>query len=364
MRSIAVNAERGGYRVVVGHGLIAGLSRMMTEDGIGHPRVAVSNTTVAPLWGDALDAGFGGVVRVDLPDGESHKSWPQVERLCRFWLENGVHRSDVVLALGGGVVTDLTGFAAAVYLRGLEWIAVPTTVLAMVDAAVGGKTGINLEQGKNLVGSFWAPRLVVADVATLETLPERELRAGLAEVVKAAWIADHDLLAAVERIRQPADRASAVDWEELVWRAVRVKARVVEDDEREAGARQALNLGHTLGHALESVTSYRRFLHGEAVAWGLLAAARLAVRRGLLSDSAHQRLIAAVAAVGQLPTIRDLSPENVLEHLARDKKRDRDGVAWVLPTDDGVNLGCRVRNDEVKTVFCELADRQPAAGVQ
>ena len=198
---------------------------------------------------------------------------------------------------------------------------------------------------------------MVADPETLRTLPERELRAGLAEVVKAAWIADHGLLDVVGRVAGGLAPASDPGWEELIARSAQVKAALVEADEREEGVRACLNLGHTVGHALEAATGYRTLLHGEAVAWGLAAAADLARRRGLLSSAGHRRLAAVTARLGPLPPIRELAPERVLAHLARDKKRDDLGVAWVLPTDTGVVLDQRVGADEVREVIEELMRR-------
>jgi 3-dehydroquinate synthase len=348
---IAVPLASGPSDVLVGSGLLAAAPELLAAEGLARPRAVVSNTTVGPLYGRRLAAGLGLAGGLELPDGEAHKRWTEVERVVDHWLTLGLTRRDLAVAVGGGVVSDLVGFAAAVYQRGIPWVAVPTTLLAMVDAAVGGKTGVNLAAGKNLVGAFWPPRLVVADVTTLATLPERELRAGLAEVVKTAWIGDHALLD-----RLPADpaRADASDWVEVVARAVAVKARIVVADERESGERQALNLGHTLGHALEAATGYQRFRHGEAVAWGLLAVAELAARRGLIGQAARRRLSRAVAALGPLPAIDDLDPDALIAFIARDKKADLAGVAWVLPTDHGVALDQRLDGDELRRVVVEL----------
>ena len=335
-------------------GAVSRLGEILDREGITHPRSVVSNTTVGPFWGDpaarSLDAPL-----IELADGETHKRWSTVETLLENWLDGGLHRGDSVAAVGGGVLTDTVGFAAAVFLRGVDWIAVPTTLLAMVDASVGGKTGINLDRGKNLAGAFWPPRLVVIDVETLSTLPEREIRAGMAEVVKTAWIGDHELLQLIQP-ESPAGHSShgAMKWEEIVMRCLAVKARVVMEDEREAGARKALNLGHTLGHALEAATVYRRFLHGEAVAWGLLAAARLAQRRGLLGAEGANELRSAVTYLGALPPIAGIGPEAVRAYLERDKKRDAEGIGWVLPTDDGVVIDQRVPTEEALEVFEEL----------
>jgi 3-dehydroquinate synthase len=360
MPTLTIHSTHGAYDVVVEGGSLAAVGELCRARDLRLPTAVVSNTTVGSLYGAHAAAGIERTPRrLDLPDGEIHKRWPAVERICTAWLEGGLHRQSAVLALGGGVVTDTTGFAAAVYLRGIDWIAAPTTLLAMVDAAVGGKTGVNLEQGKNLVGCFWPPRLVVADPEVLSSLPPRELRAGLAEVVKAAWIGDRGILDLVDRpVTSIADLA-ATAWQEIIVRSIAVKQEIVAADEREGGRRKALNLGHTLGHALETATGYSRFLHGEAVAWGLVGEGRLANRRGLLSTDGLSRLEGAVARLGSLPAVSDLDPETILAPLGRDKKRDHDGVGWVLPTDDGVELDVRVTPDELRTVLGTLG--QPSS---
>ncbi|MFV2073647.1 MAG: 3-dehydroquinate synthase, partial [Thermoanaerobaculales bacterium] len=337
-------------------GAASRFGEILDREGVARPRSLVSDSTVGPLWGQSAAQSLGAPL-IELADGEEHKRWQAVETLLGHWLDRGLHRGDSVLAIGGGVLTDTVGFAAAVFMRGIRWSAVPTTLLAMVDASVGGKTGVNLEQGKNLAGAFWPPRLVVVDVATLTTLPARELRAGMAEVVKTGWIGDRELLALL-RSNPLTDHTSLSpeQWEDLVMRALAVKARVVAEDELEAGERKALNLGHTLGHALEAATKYRRFLHGEAVAWGLLAAARLSRRRGLLGADGDGELRAAVAALGTLPPIDDIGPEALRAHLERDKKRNAEGVGWVLPTDDGVVIDQRVTTEEALEVFEELQE--------
>jgi 3-dehydroquinate synthase len=351
---IRASSSRGGYSVIVGTDLLGRLGEVVDNELGVRPRAVVSNVTVAPLYGQRAAQALGTPPCLELEDGEVHKRWPTVETLCGSWLEQGLHRADSVLAIGGGVVTDTVGFAAAVYMRGISWVAVPTTLLAMVDAAIGGKTGVNLEGGKNLVGALWHPQLVVADVSTLSTLPERELAAGLAEVIKTAWIGDRSILRLLDRpVAAYCDCAPAT-WHELIVRSIQVKVRVVETDERESGPRKALNLGHTLGHALEAATEYRRLLHGEAVAWGLMAVESLARRRGLLTADSGALLQAALARLGPLPSIADLSWWRVLEAIVRDKKRDDLGVAWVLPTDEGVALDQRVSAAELQQVFAEL----------
>jgi len=350
MQRLTVESERGDYSVVAEPGVVSRLGEVLDDEGLRRPRSVVSNTTVGPLWGQPAAQSLGAPL-IELADGEEHKQWPTVEELLGRWLEQGIHRGDSVAAVGGGVLTDTVGFGAAVFMRGIDWVAVPTTLLAMVDAAIGGKTGVNLIQGKNLVGAFWPPRLVVVDVETLSTLPERERRAGMAEAIKTAWIGDRELLPLVSSKHES---LSTEQWEELVMRCVAVKARVVGEDEREAGGRAALNLGHTLGHALEAATGYTHFLHGEAIAWGLLAAARLARRHRLLSKEGEEALKAAVAALGPLPSLADIEEDVVRSHIGRDKKRHDGGIAWVLPTDDGIVLNQNIAIEEALEVFREL----------
>jgi len=352
--SLDVTSARGDYRAKVGPGILDRLGEVLEEEGLARPKSVVTDTTVGPLHGRKVAAALG-LDLLELPGGETNKTWATVETACRHWLGEGLDRGASVLAIGGGIVTDTIGFAAASYLRGIAWVAAPTTLLGMVDAAIGGKTGINLAEGKNLVGAFWPPSLVIADTGTLATLPERELRAGLAEVVKSAWIGDHTLLEMIPGITAGAsDVPSAAVWESLVARTVAVKAEIVAADEREAGRRKALNLGHTIAHALEAATRYERFLHGEAVAWGLEAVAIVGRRHGLLSTAGEEILRDATRSLGERPAIADLDPDVVCSYIAVDKKRDAEGVAWVLPTDDGVVLDQRVETAEAVEVLREL----------
>jgi 3-dehydroquinate synthase len=334
--------------------LLGRLDALIDELGVARPAAMVTNSLVGPLYGRQVAESLGLDPPLELPDGEVYKRWPQVESACAWFLEHGLHRNQVVIGIGGGVVTDMVGFAAAVYLRGIDWLAVPTTLLAMVDASVGGKTGVNLDQGKNLVGSFWPPRLVVADVTTLASLPERELRAGLAELVKTAWLGDQAALELIDRKVDQYQALSPAQWQELVFRGVTVKAQVVQEDELERGRRQALNLGHTIGHALEAATGYRRFLHGEAVAWGLLGEAALARECQALSKQGESRLRAVVESLGELPPVNDIDIDLIMEHLAHDKKKDDLGISWALPSDDGVVLGQRIEADQVRVALIEL----------
>lgn len=354
MEGIEVAAERGVYQVLVGEGLLGELPGLLRGVGLETTPAVVTDATVGPLWARETAAALGSGPPMELPTGESAKRWPRVESICRWLLARGAGREAVLLGIGGGVVTDMTGFAAAIHMRGIRWVAAPTTLLAMVDASVGGKTGINLDEGKNLIGAFWPPSLVVADVGTLATLAQRELRAGLAEAIKTAWIGDHGLLGLIASLGGTYATGNADRWVSLVAGCVRVKARIVAEDERESGARQALNLGHTVGHALEAVTGYERFLHGEAVAWGLRAAVRLSRARGLLSREAEMELLGALDLLEPLPPLADLEPDAILAHLVVDKKRDAAGVAWVLPTDEGVVVGQRIGTAELRKVLGNL----------
>ncbi|MCP4902207.1 MAG: 3-dehydroquinate synthase [bacterium] len=354
MHRIEVKSQHGRYPILIARDVLGRIDEILEAEQLPSPAALVSNTTIGPLYASRITGLLGLESWYELPDGEAFKRWNQVECICREWLMQGLHRSDCVAALGGGVVTDLVGFAAAVYLRGFSWVAFPTTLLGMVDAAIGGKTGFNLAEGKNLIGSFWPPCAVIADVGVLATLPVRELRAGLAEVIKSAWIDDQGLL---ELLDCPTDRfeeQSYEKWSEIVYRTALVKASVVAADEHERGARQSLNFGHTLGHALESLTKYERFLHGEAVAWGIRAAAMLARRRGLISDPSMCRIENSLKNVEPLPLVSDLDTDQLVEHIARDKKRDDLGVGWVLPTDNGVTLGERFDVAELTSVIDEL----------
>jgi len=275
-------------------------------------------------------AGFNTPV-VTLPAGESHKNLETVNRLWHHFLEAGLDRKGTVVALGGGVVSDLAGFAASTYMRGVNWIALPTTLLAMADAALGGKTGFDLPEGKNLIGSFHAPRLMLADPQTLATLPDRELRAGMAEVVKHGIIADAELFEMCAR---------GMDWvkqnlETIVKRAMAVKIQIIEEDPYERGFRAALNAGHTVGHAVELVSGFK-LLHGEAVAIGLVAESRYAERIGLAPSGLADQIASVLSTLG-LPTEipADLSREEILRAMRVDKKKSAQSIRFALPTQIG-----------------------------
>jgi 3-dehydroquinate synthase len=359
MLQIPVALGERSYTVSVGHGLARTLPEALAPFR-GRRTVVVASRKVLALHGRALERplrGLGTVATVALPDGERYKTAATLGAIHDALVEARLGRDGLVLALGGGVVGDMAGFAAATYMRGVDWAGVPTTLLAMVDSSVGGKTGINHPRGKNLIGAFHQPRAVVIDPAFLATLPPRELRAGAFEVLKCAILADAPLFDALE-----AAPAGVVGWDQdaLEWAiatAVRVKAEVVAGDEKEGGWRRVLNLGHTIGHALEAVTRYRRFVHGEAVGWGLVGAAAIARDRGLLEAAAFERIAGAVDHVGHRPRVSDLDTHVVLEALSHDKKARKGRVPFILPA----GIGRVEIHDDVTAVEIRRALRAMAA---
>ena len=332
---VDVNVELGprSYAVRIGSGLLDDRA-LFGQLGAGTACAIVTNETVAPLYAERLAATlrgqFGHVEVVVLPDGEVHKDWPALQRIFSALLESRCDRSVTLFALGGGVIGDLAGFAAACYMRGVRYVQVPTTLLAQVDSAVGGKTAINHALGKNMIGAFHQPILVVADVDTLQTLPKRELVAGLAEVIKYGAIADDDFLAWIDAhlgellAFEPSALAHAVQ------RSCEIKAGVVAADERESGVRATLNFGHTFGHAIETGLGHGAWLHGEAVGCGMVMAADLSVRLGLLSRSHADRIAGVVARAGLPVKAPALGAERYLELMGVDKKADGGQLRFIV----------------------------------
>ncbi|MGH8665026.1 MAG: 3-dehydroquinate synthase [Burkholderiales bacterium] len=331
--SLTVSLADRSYPIRIGDGLLA--QPELVVPYLEQKRVAVvTNSTVAPLYlarlVDGLKRAGVSALEIVLPDGEEHKNWQTLNRVFDALLEARCERGTTLLALGGGVVGDIGGFAAAVYQRGMPFIQIPTTLLALVDSSVGGKTAINHPLGKNMVGAFYQPKLVLADIATLDTLPDRELSAGLAEIVKYGLIRDATFLdwleANMARLRCR-DREAIT---QAVVRSCEHKAEVVAADERESGERALLNLGHTFGHAIESGLGYGEWLHGEAVAAGMVLAAELSARIGLLPRSDVERTRRLLLAAG-LPTMAPRLPaERYLELMGHDKKVQAGRLRLVL----------------------------------
>lgn len=330
-----LNVELGerSYPIAIGPDLL-GDGALLNRHIDGGKAAIVTNTTVAPLYlervAGALRAQGREVVEIVLPDGEEHKNWESLNLVYDALLQNRCDRKTTLVALGGGVIGDLTGFAASSYMRGVPFVQLPTTLLSQVDSSVGGKTGINHPLGKNMIGAFYQPRAVIADTATLDTLPPRELSAGLAEVIKHGAILDADYFAWIEQnigklvAREPQAMAYAIA------RSCEIKAEVVRKDEREGGLRAVLNFGHTFGHAIESGLGYGNWLHGEAVGCGMVMAADLSARLGLVDAATVERVRALVAAAG-LPTVApDLGVERWIELMSVDKKNEGGAIKFIL----------------------------------
>jgi 3-dehydroquinate synthase len=325
------------YDVTIGSGLLAELDQHLPKLPGATTAFVVSDRTVADLHHAAVAGAIEGrgltSVLLLVPDGEEAKSLQAYESLLRQLAGREAHRDDAILALGGGAVGDLAGFVASTYMRGLPLIQLPTTLTAQVDAAIGGKTAVNLPEGKNLVGTFTQPIAVLADVDVLATLDERAFRSGLAEVAKYALTLDTDLLALLERDPAPVVRREPAVLEDVIARCVAAKARIVAEDERDASARLVLNYGHTLGHALERIDSFRGRTHGEAVAHGMVFAAALAESRGL-ATGLRARTERLLDPLGLAPDDGLPPADEVLRCLRLDKKY-REGVRWVLLEDVG-----------------------------
>jgi len=338
---VTVNVPLGGraYDIVIGRGLLASLGKRLATLRPNVRAAIVTDSAVAKLYLDMAEAALSeaGItsVRIIVPEGEKSKSFRVFERVCESLIADRIERGDVVVALGGGVVGDLAGFAAAVVRRGLEVAQVPTTLLAQVDSSVGGKTGINSQHGKNLIGAFQQPILVLADTALLDTLPAREFRAGYAEVVKYGLIGDAAFFSWLEANWRDVFAGGAAR-EHAIAVSCRAKAGTVARDERESGERALLNLGHTFGHALEAATGFSdRLLHGEGVAVGMALAFAFSARRGLLPAAEAERVARHLAAVGLPTKISDIAGEvpgadRLLELMAQDKKVKRGKLALIL----------------------------------
>ena len=341
--------------IVIGEGLSDELGPLLDRHGVGARRFIVSNPVVWRLHGERLRVALGGGDPILLPDGERFKNLQSVSKIYEALIRANADRGSTIIAVGGGVVGDTAGFAAATFLRGVAVVHVPTTLLAQVDSSIGGKVGVNHALGKNLIGAFHQPALVVIDPALLKTLPRREFRSGLYEMVKYGVISSRDLF---DRLNADIKALFAKDGRALVPAIVescRIKADVVSKDERESGLRRILNYGHTVGHALEAVTNYRRFRHGEAIALGMLAAADLAVARGALAERERQALAQLIAKLGPLPSVADLSIPEILEAMRRDKKVVNGRLHFVIAIEIGATMTVDdVTEDELRAVLVRL----------
>lgn len=335
-QEIIVSLAARSYCVHVGAGLIA--DTRLIASRLPQPRVAlVSNDVIWPLYGralaDALASSNIKVIPIILPDGESHKGWPALNMIFDALLEHACDRKTTLIALGGGVIGDITGFAAATYQRGVPFIQIPTTLLAQVDSSVGGKTAINHPRGKNMIGAFYQPQLVLADTDTLVTLPNRELRAGLAEVIKYGLILDAKFFNWLEKNLAALLARDPVALTHAITRSCQIKADVVADDERETaaeGGRALLNLGHTFGHAIETALGYGIWLHGEAIACGMVLATKFSHSLGFVDVETVTRTQQIFEAAGLPTAMPNISADEMLQHMGRDKKNDAGVIKLIL----------------------------------
>jgi 3-dehydroquinate synthase len=334
---IQLKTPSASYDIAIGSGLLPTLSARLRKlsNGRSFRPFIVTQPEIWGLWGAKTLESFNEPPTVlFLPAGEQHKRLRTVESLTEQLARVGANRDALLIALGGGVVGDVTGFLAAIYMRGVPYVQVPTTLLAQVDSSVGGKTGVNLAAGKNLVGCFHHPLAVLADTDVLATLPKCELRAGLQESVKAGIIRDAKLFSYLERNADAVLAGDAKALTHVVAASVRVKADVVAADERESGLRMILNYGHTLGHAIEAATHYKQLLHGEAVGWGSIAATRLGLKRGLISAAEADRMIGLILRYGPLNSFK-ASAGKLVALTASDKKNRGGKLSFILPTGIG-----------------------------
>jgi len=334
---IRVDTPSAKYNVFAGAGLLETLAPRI-EKSVGRLPRRVFVVTSPEIWerwsGPFLHSFPEPPIALFLAPGEQHKTMASVERLTREMARAGGDRGSLLIAFGGGIVGDVGGFVAGIFMRGIPYVQVPTTFLAQVDSSVGGKVGVNLPEGKNLVGNFHHPRAVFADVGVLDTLPDRELRAGLMESIKAGIIRDRALLRFMEEQAEAILGRDPKALEKVIAASIRMKAGVVNKDERESGLRMILNFGHTVGHALETVTRYKAMLHGEAVAWGMVAALSLGQRRGTITAGQLDRLEALIYRYGPLPALK-LRAKKIVAATGSDKKNIGGVRRFVLPVGIG-----------------------------
>jgi len=353
MKIFRVELGERSYPVYVETGALDKLGELYRKHELGRRAAIITDKTVEKLYGSPTLTQLKTVgveaQLIPVPPGESSKSLEWLDRLYTRLIWAGFDRRSTLVALGGGVVGDLAGFVAATYLRGLPWVQIPTTLLAQVDAAIGGKTGINHRLGKNLIGAFYQPQFVLVDPRLLKTLLPRELWSGLAEVIKYGLICDDRLLIHVEtRLREPNPLEDLQSLCAFVERSVEIKCAIVSQDEREREVRAQLNFGHTVGHALEAATKHQRFLHGEAVAWGMLAESFISYRRGWLALQDFERVATLLAFLPKPTVPADLAMESVLEYIHRDKKVRHRQIHVVLLQGLGKPVLCEVTETEIR----------------
>jgi len=355
-----VETATQSYPVFVGYGLLEKLGEKIKETGLSGVVSVISDETVFPLYDSKVEgilknAGFA-VNSFAVPPGEETKNINSALKIYDFLVEHRIERDDILIALGGGMVGDLAGFVAATFLRGMPWIPLPTSLVAMVDASIGGKVGVNHPQGKNLIGAFYQPSFVLTDVQTLNTLPDRELSSGWAEVIKYGLILDKEFFEFLEANADKLIKLEPNAVAQAIARSAAIKAQVVSEDEKERGRRIILNYGHTIAHGLEAASQYRRFRHGEAVAIGMMGAAKLSQRLGLLSSDIVERQQSLLQRFGLPVSFSGLSLAEVVRAMELDKKIRTKAIRWVLLTDIGqTTIRSDVPRRDVLAILQELS---------
>ncbi len=333
-KTIHLTAASASYDIHVGTGLLKTLHPRLKKLAPNRRAFVITSPNIWHLWSKPFRASFPEAEHptvLFLPPGEQHKRLPAVEALAQQLAQHGADRDALLLAFGGGVLGDITGFLAAIYMRGIPYVQIPTTLLAQVDSSIGGKTGVNLAAGKNLIGAFHHPLAVLADIDLLQTLPPQELRAGLQESVKAAIIRSPKLFRDLELHQDAIRAADPATLARIIAASIQIKADVVAQDEKESSLRMILNFGHTLGHAIEAATHYKKLLHGEAVAWGSITALHLALSRKTIASNDFARMANLILAFGPLPRFR-ANPKTLVALTASDKKSRNGKRAFILPT--------------------------------
>ncbi len=360
MEKVKVELGERSYDICIGYNILKKIGEILKPFNFSPKIAVVSNPTVFPLYGKEVcssirRSGFD-ILEVIIPDGEEHKNFNSLKRIFDELLNYKLDRSSALIALGGGVIGDITGFAASTYMRGISYIQIPTTLLSQVDSSVGGKTGINHELGKNMIGTFWQPKLVWIDVDTLKTLPKRELVAGIAEIIKYGVIYDRNLFDFLEQSRNEILKLNKKAIKYIIKRSCEIKAEIVSKDERESGLRSILNYGHTIGHAIETVTEYKSFLHGEAVAIGMYIEARLAQMLNLIDNSEVLKIRSLIDSYGlpsELPP--SLKIEEIFLSMQLDKKAIAGELKFILPEKIGrVVIYKGITEKKIKKLIQEL----------
>jgi 3-dehydroquinate synthase len=355
IESVRVNLEDRGYLILIKNSLLNESGEIIFSSNVGKNAVVITNTTVGTLYlasiVKSLEEALFHVDVITIPDGEQYKTLSQMEQIYNYLFSFNLDRASPIIALGGGVVGDMAGFAAATYLRGIPLVQIPTTLLAQVDSSVGGKTGVNLPQGKNMVGAFYQPRIVLIDPLVLRTLDSRELRSGLAEVIKYSIINDREFFSYLQSNMDKTLKLDQSVLPAIIKTCCTIKAAITSQDERERGMRAILNFGHTIGHAIETLTHYHEYSHGEAVSMGMAAAAKLSAAWGYSSADDCKQLIALLEAAG-LPTRLPAFPaSDYLQATQKDKKRAGGNIRMVLMKRIGEVSIEEVSSEKLLTTF-------------